>query len=256
MKSMVDKILIQNTISYDTKVNKIKNKGNEFLVECENSQYLTPRIYCTAPLPQTLSLLDDGETLKAWENFTRPYSDYRKTLVFTAFWNEEKKDRVSFREISRLDPGADIEYYTVESEKATINPFTILSIQFSEKFSDKHFEDWIGEGKQPGNLSRELGKDALRKIFEDNQLAYCEPDDFRIHRWKFAAPKKSLFDKDETMNFDLQSLHEYVSLCRETSFIPVGDWLFGQRVTKCILGSLVLPILLGESPEWVGEILT
>lgn len=256
MSSLVDKILMNQDVNFNTKVRRIEKIENEFLVICEDKKFITPIVFCTSPLQQTFDLLETGEIKESWKNFTSPFSEYKKTLVFTAYWESSKIKDSTFSEISHLNPGNEIEYYTIESEKTGRNSYLILSIQFSENFSEIHFDNWTEHEKYPNKVPKDLGMGALKKLFTENGMEFLPPDDLRIHRWKFAAPKISMFNKDSSMDFDSIEFKNYISLCKQTSFIPIGDWIFGQRVTKCISGTLVSLSLLGYSLEWVGETLT
>ena len=254
MQSLVSIFINRDNIHLNSEVLKFKYMNNKIKIYTKNSEYESDNLLLTPPLPQSLNLIDEPAIKKEWEIFTEKFSNYRKTLVLTGKWNGNFK--INNQNISELKSGDSLEYYTIESHKVSENQSLVLSIQFSEKFSDTYFDSWMDQNKNPSSTTIEIGHNYFKKIFQKLNLEYMSPDSIRVHRWKYAIPSNSVFQKDELLNFDSDFWDSYSSLCKEHKTILAGDWIFGQRVTKNILGSIYLSTIFGNPPVWVEEILT
>lgn len=213
----------------------------------DGSRETTSRLTITAPLPQALGFFPEGEEREEWEEFTRPYSTYRKTLVSSLYWQEANPEFLEaldgLGQTSFLDKGAKGEYISIESAKPPHRDggFVFL-IQFSEKFSDENFDDWQNPNRCPTencvrhsmNVLEDFRKAQNLPAVRDNAI----PDVWRVHKWRYAQAESSLMGKTGILDLDSPAYREYERLCKKTNIRLVGDWLYGPRMERITAGLL------------------
>ena len=93
----------------------------------------------------------------------------------------------------------------------------------------------------------EIVENFFSSIFSKYNLNYISPSQIRAHRWKYSNPIVSMFDKDNEIDFDSTNYLDYIELCKKYNLYLTGDWVFGQRAPKCVLGAIQLSsIFLGK----------
>jgi len=248
-KGMMDLvgIFINNYNLNNIKISKIIKENELFLIKDElNNSYFAKNCIITCPLPQAFELIQETTFLKEWEEFTQKYIHYKKTLVATGLWENLKIN--SNQKISELNHNDDLEYFTIESEKFLEFQNLILSIQFSKKFSELHFDNWMDTNKDLSLEKTPMIENFFKFIFDKYKIEYRSPEKIRAHRWKFSTPILSMFDRDGDIDFDSLIYKEYLELCKKNNLYLTGDWVYGQRAPKCIIGALQLSsIFLGRN---------
>jgi predicted NAD/FAD-dependent oxidoreductase len=248
MMSLVSNFINNNNLNNNIKISKITKENDFFIIKDElNNSYFADNCIITCPLPQALELMQDLPFFKEWEAFTEKYNHYKKTLVATGLWEDLEIKLDSKQKISELNHNEDLEYFTIESEKFLESQNLILSIQFSKQFSEPHFDNWMDTNKNLNIDKTALVENFFQSIFNKYNLKYISPKEIRAHRWKFSNPIVSMFDKDSEIDFDSSNYIEYIDLCKKHNLFVTGDWVYGQRAPKCILGAIQLSsIFLGK----------
>jgi predicted NAD/FAD-dependent oxidoreductase len=258
MQSLVGIFLENSKKFYSTKISKIQKENNFWKVIVEDGTYFySKNLVITAPLPQSLELIKETNIYKDWFTFSQPYSDYKQCLVLAGLWENRGSEISMERSISELNHNLDMEYFTIESHKISDSKDLVISIQFGDTFSKKNFEDWENEKKDPSTFAQEMGDLYFKQIFLKHNLQYSNPNFLKSHKWKYTFPKVSLFNKDESIDFDNAKFKDYLRLCNRENLWITGDWIFGQRVTKCILGAIYIGSILRKEPfQSVEDFLT
>ena len=225
----------------------IKENDYFLIMDDLNNSYYAEKCIITCPLPQSLEIIQDLPFYKEWEGFTQKYIDYKKTLVATGLWENLSFNLDQNQKISELNHKDNLEYFTIESQKFDDYQNLILSIQFSKEFSEKNFENWMDENKNLNKDKTEIVENFFSSIFSKYNLNYISPSQIRAHRWKYSNPIVSMFDKDNEIDFDSTNYLDYIELCKKYNLYLTGDWVFGQRAPKCVLGAIQLSsIFLGK----------
>ncbi|XDD41413.1 NAD(P)-binding protein [Leptospira sp. WS60.C2] len=204
----------------------------------------TSQLVLTLPIPQIIDLFQNSEPnpqFEKWIRFLEPYNDYRKTLVSLFSWNDWKPDLNAFglegnSDIpisTRLQRGDDWEYESWEHIKypSPSNKGANLLVQFSALFSEMHFDSWMDVEKKPTPFYEEM----LKNVVQEKWLA-PPPDQIWNHRWKFAQAQMPLLGREGALKLDSEEFQEWISLCKETGIMILGDWLFGAKIERVIGG--------------------
>jgi predicted NAD/FAD-dependent oxidoreductase len=258
MQSLVG-IFLENSKKFlSTKISRIQKDNNFWKVIVDNGTYFySKNLVITTPLPQAMELIKETTVYKDWYSFTQPYSDYKQCLVLAGLWENRGSEISLERSISELNHNIDMEYFTIESHKISDSKDLVISIQFGDKFSEKNFEAWENEKKDPSQFAHQMGNLYFNEIFSKYNLKYDPPNFLKSHKWKYTFPKQSLFNKDESIDFDNPKFKDFLRLCNRENLWITGDWVFGQRVTKCILGALFIGSILRKEPfQSVEDFLT
>ena len=241
MISLVSSFIKENNLINNIKITKIIKENDYFLIKDDlNNSYYSEKCIITCPLPQSLEIIHDLPFYKEWEGFTQKYNNYKKTLVATGLWENFKFNLDQNQKISELNHKDNLEYFTIESLKFEDYQNLILSIQFSNEFSEKNFDNWMDENKNLNKDKTEIVEKFFSSIFSKYKLKYISPSQIRAHRWKYSNPIVSMFDKDNEIDFDSVTYHDYIELCKKYNLYLTGDWVFGQRAPKCVLGAIQL----------------
>jgi predicted NAD/FAD-dependent oxidoreductase len=258
MQSLVGIFLENSKKFYSTKIKNIQKDNNFWKVIVEDGNYFySKNLVLTAPLPQALELIKDTTVYSDWFSFTQPYNDYKQCLVLAGLWENRGSEISLEKSISELNHNSDLEYFTIESHKISESKDLVISIQFGDKFSEKNFENWENDKKDPSQHAHLMGDLYFKEIFSKYNLKYNAPNFLKSHKWKYTFPKQSLFNKDEPIDFDNNKFKDFLRLCNRENLWITGDWIFGQRVTKCILGGLYIGSILRKEPfQSVEDFLT
>ncbi len=258
MQSLVELFLKNEKKYLSSKITKVQKENHFWKVYAEDGSYFTSKnLVITAPIPQALELISDTSIFKEWQQFTMPYSEYKTCLILAGHWENRGLEIHKDHKISELNPSEDLEYFTVETHKKGSSKDLILSIQFSDKFSREHFDNWETPTKDPSEIAKYWGEVFFPKIFAKYNLKYTPPGILKTHKWKYTFPLHAMFQKDEKINFDSSVFQDYLRLSKKENLWLLGDWVFGQRVPKCILGSLFIGSILRQEPfQLVEDFLT
>lgn len=228
---------------------KVKENGAFILNFRESNtknvvQVESETLFLTQPIPQILELISESpnsEILNRWKDFLEKFNEYRKTLVSCLYFKNEEFNfekmgffpKESIPKITQLRPRQTLEYLSWESFKYNkFNPNDHwLLVQFGEEFSNQNFETWMDELKEPTPTSKFLIETQLTK-----DLDLPKPNSIWNHRWKYAQNKNPILGKTGSLKFDSPEFLTWAKLCQETNIIPVGDFLFGPRIERQILG--------------------
>jgi predicted NAD/FAD-dependent oxidoreductase len=244
---------IAETILHDAKVYyskelvgfQILSKSRFLLQFLDGSSEEVSKITITTPLPQALSFFPEGKEKNLWENFTKKYSHYRKTLVSSGYWrNPDSKFLESVNSLetkSFLKKGEADEYISLESFKRKPRDIGfVMMIQFSGQFSEDNFDDWRNPDRSPTKNCRTSFLKYFQKFCEANNLPpigdQLEPDMWRVHKWKYGMSENSMMGKTGIINLDRPEYKEYEELLKETNIRITGDWLFGPRMERISAG--------------------
>jgi predicted NAD/FAD-dependent oxidoreductase len=258
MQSLVELFLKNEKKYLSSKITKVYKENHFWKVYAEDGTYFTSKnLVITAPIPQALEMILETSIYKEWQQFTQPYAEYKTCLVLAGHWENRGLEIHKDHKISELNPSEDMEYFTLETHKKGSSKDLILSIQFSDSFSREHFENWETPTKDPSEIAKKWGEVFFSKIFAKYNLKYTSPGILKSHKWKYTFPLRAMFQKDEIINFDNIEFQEFLRLSKKENLWLLGDWIFGQRVPKCILGSLYIGSILKQNPyQSVEDFLT
>ncbi len=241
-----------STVEYGYHLTKIDVKSNgifelTFTDQKSKSEIKTEtkELYLTLPIPQILDIFSaspKNEILDRWTDFLLIRNQYRKTLISSLYY--EKLD-FPFQEFG-LDPerripittvlraNKPLEYLSFENYKYNErdNLTKVLLIQYSEEFSEEYFLNWMDAEKKPTPNSFPKIRTLLK---EDLKLPY--PSEIWNHRWKFAQNKNPILPKSEPMDLNSPKYLDWKLLAEETKLIPIGDFVFGPRIERQIIGT-------------------
>lgn len=249
MSNISQYLIDENKISFlHELVDFNRTNSHEFLLRFLNGkQYKSENLTITAPLPQALGFFPESEEKHIWEEFTQPFNHYRKTLVACGYWeNPNTKFIESLKHLEQhtfLNKFRDREYLSIESLKAKQQSNNlVLMIQFSADFSEKHFHDWRNPDRSPTDTCRDEFMKNFREFCEENNLPISEnnrePDEWRVHKWRYAQAESSLMGKTGILDLDSPLYREYEKIVKKTNIRLIGDWLFGPRIERITAGIL------------------
>ncbi|MCC5813926.1 MAG: NAD(P)-binding protein [Leptospira sp.] len=204
------------------------------------------KILITAPIPQALSFFPECEEKEAWETFLKPYSEYRKTLVCACFWKMPSDVNMlekiqAMDTYTWLDKDSDSEYISIESRKIKNSTSLVFMIQFSEEFSNLHFDNWRNPDRSPTDFCKSVMEEQFLNFCENNQIkidTFQQVDQWRVHKWRYAQAKYPLLGKNGVLNFDSETFKEYQNITNQTKINILGDWLYGPRIERIVAGVL------------------
>lgn len=244
MGSLVSHLLSSHTLKQSHQVKEIRYETPFWILEVENSEtktlleWKTKRLFLTIPVPQILNLLSgDHSFVQLWKDFLKTYDNYRKTLVSCFIWKnwsppfQSLDSESEFLVNTRLIKGKDSEYQSWESFKYPVSGGSTLLIQWSESFSDRYFDDWMGVHKTPTEISFPF----LEEVWSEEWKA-PKPEEIILHRWKFAQHKNPMMSLESPFDWTKDSFQNWNQLSKETGLYPIGDWMFGSRIERLILG--------------------
>ncbi|MCB1157774.1 MAG: FAD-dependent oxidoreductase [Leptospiraceae bacterium] len=198
-------------------------------------------------LPGIISSLKNSGIMTEWDNFTRDYSEYTSILIITGLWRNLSNDLLSkIHSLSTIqgERGTEMELITLESKKYPPETNTlILSIQFSASFSSRNLERWVDENYKPLPASFAAAEYFLPRALALLGLQELEdkvPDEFYPRKWRYAFPDSSLFERELELDFSSEKYRAYLDMCYKTNIWPIGDWLWGGDVSRCVLGGIEL----------------
>lgn len=211
----------------------------------KRSEFMTSeQLILTLPIPQILDIFSNSQEnpkFERWNQFLKPYNDYRKTLVCLCSWKNwtpdinlngyKPNEKIPLSTL--LKRGEDWEYMSWEHIKYP-NPSlkgANLLVQFSAMFSETHFEYWMDTSKKPTPEYKEMLVDGLFEIWNSPP-----PDEIWNHRWKYAQAQMPLLGKEGALLLDSEEFLEWKNLCKETGIMILGDWLFGSKIERIIGG--------------------
>ncbi len=212
----------------------------------EEVDYLT----ITAPLPQALHFFPEGEEKSLWEEFLFPYNQYRKTLVAAGLYRNPGKASIAkladLSQHSFLDKTRDAEYISLESfKKPSNNCELVFMIQYSAEFSERNFDNWRNVDRTPTDFCKSKFLQDFRIFLREKNVPWYtehEPDEWRIHKWRYAQAENALLGKTGVLNLDSPEFLKYEQLVSRTRIQITGDWLYGSRLERVAGG-----ILLGRN---------
>ncbi|MDF3818746.1 NAD(P)-binding protein [Leptospira sp. 96542] len=224
-----------------------KRNGN-WILKFQNSDkeisFETKSFLPTLPVPQLLDIFKNSpknKFLNQWIKFLTPYANYRKTLTSCLYWQtlNPKFENLGFfpdAEIpitTKLVAGSEWEYTSWESLKYKTGDSGShwLLVQFSESFSETHFDHWMDENKNPSVFAKNLISEHL-----ESEWKLPPPNKIFQHRWKYAQCKSNILGKRGILDLDHPKVTEWLELGKQTGILPFGDFLFGPRTERQILG--------------------
>lgn len=204
----------------------------------------TDELYLTLPIPQILDILSSSpknEIFDLWTKYLTLRNEYRKTLISSLYYqhldfpfkNFDLDPEKNIPVTTVLRPNKPFEYLSFENYKYNDKKVSsqVLLIQYSEAFSDEYFPIWMDAEKKPTPESFQKIQTLLR---EDLQIP--DPSDIWNHRWKFAQNKNPILPKSQPMDLRSPEFLEWKTLSEETKLIPIGDFVFGPRIERQIIG--------------------
>jgi predicted NAD/FAD-dependent oxidoreductase len=239
--SLCSYIIPEGNLITNRKITHIeKNNKQEWDIHCEDGgKFITDRIIFTPPLPQSLEIIKNTDFFPTFTELSLPYLHYKKSLVLTLYW--DKNVHLKNPIYSFYYPGEDIEYISIESKK--IKPFIgfCISIQFSDSFSNTNKDFHSPLERKPSAKAFEYINKNLNLIIEKIQLDQIieNPNEVRSHFWNYSLPKKSMFDKNSEIDFDSIEIKNLIDLFKSSNLFLLGDWIFGPRLPKVAMGTLV-----------------
>ncbi|MCB1176426.1 MAG: hypothetical protein KDK36_02500, partial [Leptospiraceae bacterium] len=246
MNYIVKKILKTENVYLNERLNKVtKNYDSLFELHFDSGlQVTTEKLIITIPLPQAIEVLDENHFLE-WIQFSKPHSEYRPCLVIVEKWRKTRDyifDALSkLPKFTFLDPGHDLEYISIESEKFKDGHNLCVMIQLGENFSKKHLENWIEPNKFPTDFAVNSSTELFNNFFKLYDIPVnTEADFLRVHKWKYSQPINPLFENLDYMDFDSDSWKNYISLYKKTGMALTADWVFGKRIINSALGATIL----------------
>jgi predicted NAD/FAD-dependent oxidoreductase len=245
MNSIVLKLLENEAIHLQKKLTSVRRVCDhwELLFE-ESDPIFVKKLILTMPIPQVISVM--GNSLgQEWNSFLQPYQEYRPCLTITGIWKNIPHSITDpihkLANFTFLESGKDLEYISIESEKYPNEHDICITLQMGEEFSQKNISNWMEDDKFPTPFAIQCSKSFFPSILKTRGIPlYQEPDFLRVHKWRFSQPVKSVFPTEGPLDFDSSIWKQYLYLCKSTSLVITGDWVFGKRVINTILGSWVL----------------
>ncbi|WCL48459.1 FAD-dependent oxidoreductase [Leptospira sp. GIMC2001] len=270
MQSIAERLLSNKTVHFRKELKKIykteNDKTSKFQLEfTDGSQGFYDEVVITAPLPQAIELLPEGEIQNIWKEFTSPYNHYRKTLVACGYWkNLNSKtylELLNLENKSFLRKGNDAEYISIESSKLInidnvsqqnrefsirnqkASPFDseqikdsgiVIMIQFSEKFSESYFGRWKSSSGEPTDTCYEQFNLQINKFF----TGLPSPDRVRSHQWKYAQAENSMLGKTGILNLEHKNFKDYQAIVKNSGIALTGDWIYGPRIERIFMGEI------------------
>ncbi|MCE9501833.1 MAG: FAD-dependent oxidoreductase [Leptospira sp.] len=233
------------TLEFITRDQEKKEWKLKFL---NGKEFTFDNVVITAPIPQAMSILKNSGIMMIWDDFIKPYGEYRSTLVIAGLWKnvteETRSEIAGMSNFSILEKNKDSEFMSIESAKYETDFSNIaLAIQFSAAFSSRNLERWKNADGSPTDDALKNGAYHFEKFLKRNgikSLSGKEPDEIQVHKWRYSMPDTSIIDKNSIIDLEDSGYSDYLKLCKEHRLWLAGDWVFGARVPRCALGGVLL----------------